>query len=135
MFAWPSPQLLDAVARLAGVDQVLVTDETLPGESRSTFAAAASNEELVVKLLRDGPQVLDNQRRLIRLVGDLRRRGYPAPSTSAWGNRAARCSQSSDVCQARPCSGNRARRQNPTCSQRCCRASLLRSNCSATPAT
>jgi len=79
MFAWPSPQLLDAVARLAGVDQVLVTDETLPGESRSTFAVAASNEELVVKLLRDGPQVLDNQRRLIRLVGDLRRRGYPAP--------------------------------------------------------
>jgi Ser/Thr protein kinase RdoA (MazF antagonist) len=72
-------QFLDAVARLAGVDRVLVTDETLHGESRSTFGVAAGDGELVVKLVPGGQRAIDNQRRLIRLVGDLRRRGYPAP--------------------------------------------------------
>ena len=75
----PDPQLLDAVARLAGVDRVLVADEKLRGESRSTFAVAADDHELVVKLVPGAQGAMDNQRRLVRLVRDLRRRGYPAP--------------------------------------------------------
>jgi aminoglycoside phosphotransferase (APT) family kinase protein len=73
------PQLLDAVARLAGVDRVLVVDERLGGESRSTVAVAAGDDELVVKLVPGGQRAVDNQRRLMRLVRGLRRRGYPAP--------------------------------------------------------
>jgi len=72
-------QLLDAVARLAGVDHVLVMDETLHGESRSTFAVAAGDDEFIVKLVPGAQRTIDNQRRLVRLVRDLRRRGYPAP--------------------------------------------------------
>jgi aminoglycoside phosphotransferase (APT) family kinase protein len=77
----PDWQLLDAVARLAGVDRVLVMDETLHGESRSTFVVAAGDGdgELVVKLVSGAQATIDNQRRLVRLVSDLRRRGYPAP--------------------------------------------------------
>jgi aminoglycoside phosphotransferase (APT) family kinase protein len=78
--AQPDQQLLDAVARLAGVDRVLVMDEALAGESRSTFAVAAGGDELVVKLVPSAQRAIDNQRRLTRLVGDLRRRGYPAPA-------------------------------------------------------
>jgi aminoglycoside phosphotransferase (APT) family kinase protein len=77
--AQPDRQILDAVARLAGVDRVLVVDETLRGESRSTFAVATGDDELVVKLVPGAPRAIDNQRRLVRLVRDLRRRGYPAP--------------------------------------------------------
>jgi aminoglycoside phosphotransferase (APT) family kinase protein len=77
--AQPDPQLLDAVARLAGVDRVLVVDETLGGESRSAVTVAAGNDELVVKLVPGAQRAVDNQRRLVRLVHDLRRRGYPAP--------------------------------------------------------
>jgi aminoglycoside phosphotransferase (APT) family kinase protein len=77
--AQPDRQLLDAVARLAGVDRVLLVDETLHGESRSAVAVAAGDDELVVKLVPGAPRAIDNQRRLVRLVRDLRRRGYPAP--------------------------------------------------------
>ena len=77
--AQPDRQILNAVARLAGVDRVRVVDETLHGESRSTFAVAAGDDELVVKLVPGAPRAIDNQRRLARLVRDLRRRGYPAP--------------------------------------------------------
>lgn len=73
------PQLLDAVARLAGVDRVLVVGETLGGESRSAVVVAAGDDEFVVKLVPGGQRAVDNQRRLVRLVRDLRRRGYPAP--------------------------------------------------------
>jgi aminoglycoside phosphotransferase (APT) family kinase protein len=73
------PQLLGAVARLAGVDRVRVVDETLGGESRSAAVVAAGDDELVVKLVPGGQRAVDNQRRLVRLVRDLRRRGYPAP--------------------------------------------------------
>lgn len=73
------PQLLDAVARLAGVDRVLVVDETLGGESRSAVAVAAGDDELVVKLVPGGQRAAASQRRLAGLVRDLRRRGYPAP--------------------------------------------------------
>src|SRR5215469_6874994 len=77
--ARPDRQILDAVARLAGVDRVVVVDETLRGESRSAFAVAAGDEELVVKLVPAAHRAIDNQRRLVRLVRDLRRRGYTAP--------------------------------------------------------
>ena len=83
--ARPDPQLLDAVARLAGVDRVLVTDETLGGESRSAVAVAAGDDELVVKLVPGARRAVDNQRRLVRLVRDLRRRGYPAPEHAGVG--------------------------------------------------
>lgn len=77
--AQPDPLLLDAVARLAGIDRVLVMDEALHGESRSAFAVAAGDDELVVKLVPGARRAMDNQRRLVRLVSGLRRRGYPAP--------------------------------------------------------
>jgi aminoglycoside phosphotransferase (APT) family kinase protein len=77
--AQPDRQLLDAVARLAGVDRVLVMDEALGGESHSTFLVAAGDDELIVKLVTGAQRAMDNQRRLVRLVSDLRRRGYPAP--------------------------------------------------------
>jgi aminoglycoside phosphotransferase (APT) family kinase protein len=77
--AKPDRQLLEAVARLAGVDRVLVMDERLLGESRSTFAVACGDSELVVKLVPGAQRAIDNQRRLVRLVRDLRQRGYPAP--------------------------------------------------------
>jgi aminoglycoside phosphotransferase (APT) family kinase protein len=66
---------------VAGVGGVRVTDEALLGESRSTFAVAADGDgdEYVVKLVPPAGRAIDNQRRLIRMVGDLRRRGYPAP--------------------------------------------------------
>jgi aminoglycoside phosphotransferase (APT) family kinase protein len=51
-------------------------DETLQGESRSTFIVAANGDEFVVKLVQGA---IGNQWRLVRLVRDLRRRGYPAP--------------------------------------------------------
>jgi aminoglycoside phosphotransferase (APT) family kinase protein len=54
-------------------------DERLQGESRSTFAVAAGDDQLVVKLVPGGQRAMDNQWRLVRQVGDLRRRGYPAP--------------------------------------------------------
>jgi aminoglycoside phosphotransferase (APT) family kinase protein len=75
----PDPRLLDAVARLAGADRVVVVDETLGGESRSAVVVAAGGDEFVVKLVPGGQRAVDNQRRLVRLVRDLRRRGYPAP--------------------------------------------------------
>ena len=73
------PQLLGAVARLAGVDRVRGVDETPGGESRSAAVVAAGDDELVVKLVPGAQRAVDNQRRLVRLVRDLRRRGYPAP--------------------------------------------------------
>ncbi|HXW44367.1 MAG TPA: aminoglycoside phosphotransferase family protein [Streptosporangiaceae bacterium] len=77
--AQPDRYLLDAVARLAGVDHVAVLEEMLAGESRSTFGVAAGTEQLVVKLVPSAPRALENQRRLVRIVRDLRGRGYPAP--------------------------------------------------------
>ena len=77
--AQPDEQFLDAVARLAAVDRVSVIDETLRGESSATFAVAAGGEELVVKLVPSAERARENQRRLVRIVGELRRRGYPAP--------------------------------------------------------
>jgi Ser/Thr protein kinase RdoA (MazF antagonist) len=75
----PDRQLLDAVARLARVGHVVLLDETLSGESRSTFGVAAGDDQFVVKLVPGAPRAMGNQRRLVRLFGDLRARGYPAP--------------------------------------------------------
>jgi len=77
--AQPDRRLLEAAARVAGVDRVTLTDERLQGESRSAFAVAADGEEFVLKLVPAAGRALDNQQRLIRMVGSLRRRGYPAP--------------------------------------------------------
>ncbi len=77
--AQSDPAFLAAVAGLARVDRVVVLAESLGGESRSAFAVAAGDDELVVKLVRGGQSAMANQRRLVRLVTDLRRRGYPAP--------------------------------------------------------
>jgi aminoglycoside phosphotransferase (APT) family kinase protein len=72
-------QLLAAVARLAGADRVVVSGESLGGESGSAFAVAAGGDDLVVKLVPGGVRAMASQRRLVRLVGGLRERGYPAP--------------------------------------------------------
>ena len=56
-------------------------DEALPGKSHSTVADAVvvGDDELVAKLVPGAQQTIDQQRRLVRLVHVLRRRGYPAP--------------------------------------------------------
>lgn len=72
-------RLLAKVARVAGAPGAELVGETPRGESRSTFVVAAGAEKLVVKVAPGGRSVLENQWRLVRLVGDLRRRGYPAP--------------------------------------------------------
>ena len=77
--AQPGRHLLDAVARLAGVRGVDVLDELAHGESRSAFAVVAGGDELIVKMVPAGQRAIENQRRLVCLVGDLRGRGYPAP--------------------------------------------------------
>jgi aminoglycoside phosphotransferase (APT) family kinase protein len=77
--ARPDRPLLDVVARIAGADCVRVMEDALPGESRSAFVVAAGEDQLVVKLVPGGRNALGNQRRLVRLVSGLRRRGYPAP--------------------------------------------------------
>jgi Ser/Thr protein kinase RdoA (MazF antagonist) len=88
--AQSDPEFLAAVARVAGVGRVAVTDETLHGESRSAFAVVAGDDELVVKLVADGQTAMANQRRLVRLVTDLRQRGYPAPEYLGAGESAGR---------------------------------------------
>lgn len=72
-------RVLAEVARVAGSPGVEFVGETPQGESRSTFMVRAGTEELIVKLAPGGPSALENQRRLVRLVSGLRRRGYPAP--------------------------------------------------------
>jgi Ser/Thr protein kinase RdoA (MazF antagonist) len=46
---------------------------------RAAFAVGAGGDELIVKLVPGGQRAIENQRRLVRLVGDLRGRGFPAP--------------------------------------------------------
>jgi hypothetical protein len=129
--AQPDRRLLGVVARLAGVDRVWVTDETLQGESRSTFAVAAGGEEFVVKLVPAAGQAIDNQLRLVRMVRDLRQRGFPAPEYVGVGNPAAPSLPSSDACQASPCTGERGRSPPPACSPRSSPAFSPPSSCSA----
>ena len=95
--AQPDRRLLGVMARLAGVDRVWVTDETLQGESRSTFAVAAGGEEFVVKLVPAAGQAIDNQLRLVRMVRDQRQRGFPAPEYVSVGNPAISTDQKAGV--------------------------------------
>ena len=117
------PQLLEAVARLAGVDRVLVADETLRGESRSTFAVTAVGDEFVVKLVPGGRRAMDNQRRLVRLVRDLRRRGYPAPEYVGVGEAGGTIVTVQRRLPGQTLQRVRACRPHPGCSRRCCPAS------------
>jgi hypothetical protein len=133
--ARPDPQPLDLVARMAGVDHVFVLDERLGGESGSTFAVAADGVELVVKLVPAARRAMDNQRRLIRLVSDLRRRGYPAPHYVGVGESGGSIFTVQRPCQVTPCTGVLACRPHPTYSRRCSLASLLPSRSKATRAT
>jgi aminoglycoside phosphotransferase (APT) family kinase protein len=52
---------------------------TIQGESRSTYLVTSGSGDLIVKLVPESADALDNQRRLLRLVGTLRKRAYPAP--------------------------------------------------------
>ena len=51
--------------------------------------------------------------RLVRIVRDLRQRGYPAPEYVGVGEPAAPSSPSSDACQASPCTGERGLQPAP----------------------
>ena len=132
--AQPDRQLLGAVARLAGVDRVWVTDETLHGESRSTFAVAAGDDEFVVKLVPAARRAIDNQRRLVRMVRDLRRRASPRPSTSAWGNPGGTIFTLQRRLPGQPLHRGAGQRRPRACSPRCSPAFSPPSSCSATQA-
>lgn len=71
--------LLEAVAATTGVGPLRLVGRTTRGESRSTYRLTSGSEDLIVKLVPDGADALDNQRRLLSLVGALREKGYPAP--------------------------------------------------------
>jgi aminoglycoside phosphotransferase (APT) family kinase protein len=75
----PNGRLLAEVAKVAGSPGVELVGETPRGESRTTFIVAAGSAELVVKVVPEGRSALESQWRLVRLIGDLRSRGYPAP--------------------------------------------------------
>jgi aminoglycoside phosphotransferase (APT) family kinase protein len=74
-----SGRLLAEVARVARAPGVELVGDTPGGESRTTFIVAAGTDQLVVKVAPGGRPALESQWRLVRLVGDLRSRGYPAP--------------------------------------------------------
>jgi aminoglycoside phosphotransferase (APT) family kinase protein len=58
---------------------VRVVGPTAGGESGSTFDIDLGGVAAILKLSDDGPDVPEDQRRLMRLVASLRARGYPAP--------------------------------------------------------
>jgi aminoglycoside phosphotransferase (APT) family kinase protein len=72
-------RVLAEVARVVGSHGVEFVGEMPKGESRTTFMVVSGGEELVVKVAPGGLLALENQKRLVRLVGGLRSRGYPAP--------------------------------------------------------
>jgi aminoglycoside phosphotransferase (APT) family kinase protein len=72
-------RVLAEVARVVGAHGLEFVGEMPRGESRTAFMVVAGTEELVVKVAPGGPSALENQKRLVRLVGGLRSRGYPAP--------------------------------------------------------
>jgi hypothetical protein len=72
-------RVLAEVARVVGSHDVEFVGEMPKGESKTTFVVVAGAEELVVKMAPGGPSALQNQKRLVRLAGGLRSRGYPAP--------------------------------------------------------
>ena len=70
--------IVEAAAEAVGAE-VQIIGPTLRGESGSTFDVRVGRDEAILKLLANGPGVVENQKRLIRLVGRLRRRGSPVP--------------------------------------------------------
>jgi aminoglycoside phosphotransferase (APT) family kinase protein len=73
--------VLAAVAEAVGRD-VELRGRTALGESGTTFLV---DEDLVLKVVPDVDGALANQGRLVRVVGGLRARGYPAPVYVAVG--------------------------------------------------
>jgi aminoglycoside phosphotransferase (APT) family kinase protein len=73
-----SSELIEAVTRLVGIP-VEPVQRTARGESGSTYLFHTRDGNLVVKLSPAAMGLLENQRRLVRLVNGLRDRGYPAP--------------------------------------------------------
>jgi hypothetical protein len=70
--------VLHAVSDAVGA-AVSLLGPTSHGESGSTFDIDVGGAAAILKLSDDGPGTFENQRRLLRLVGSLRARGYPAP--------------------------------------------------------
>jgi hypothetical protein len=70
--------IVDAARRATGVE-VRVVGPTRRGQSGTTFDVLVAGEAAVLKVLANGPHVLDNQHRLLRLVDVLRGRGSPVP--------------------------------------------------------
>ena len=71
--------VVDAASRAAGGADVEVVGPTRRGESGTTFDVRVGGEAAVLKVLADGPHVVDDQHRLVRLVDVLRERGSPVP--------------------------------------------------------
>ena len=78
-------RLMAEVAQVVGSRAVEFVGEMPRGESRTTFMVVAGTEKLIVKLAPGGLSALENQQRLVRLVGGLRSRGYPAPENLGAG--------------------------------------------------
>jgi aminoglycoside phosphotransferase (APT) family kinase protein len=70
--------IVDAASRATGTDVELV-GPTRRGQSGATFDVRVGGEAAVLKVLANGPHVLDNQYRLLRLIDILRERGSPVP--------------------------------------------------------
>jgi len=70
--------IVDAASR-AVVADVEVIGQTRRGESGTTFDVRVGGEAAVLKVLANGPHVVDNQQRLVRLLDVLRERGSPVP--------------------------------------------------------
>jgi hypothetical protein len=70
--------IVDAARRAAGAD-VEVIAPTRRGESGATFDVRVRGEAAVLKVLANGPDVVANQQRVLRVVDVLRERGSPVP--------------------------------------------------------
>jgi len=70
--------IVEAAAEAVGAE-VQIIGPTRRGESGSTFAVRVGRDEAILKLVANGPGVVENQTRLVCLVGRLRGRGSPVP--------------------------------------------------------
>lgn len=70
--------IVDAASRATGAD-VEVVGPTRRGQSGTTFDVRVGCAAAVLKVIANGPHVLDNQHRLLRLIDVLRDRGSPVP--------------------------------------------------------
>jgi hypothetical protein len=67
-----------AASHAVGAD-VEVIGPTRRGESGTTFDVRVDDEAAVLKVIANGPHVVENQHRLLRLIDILRNRGSPVP--------------------------------------------------------